>query len=131
MSRRDTLRRVTTRVPALRALSTYGEVWLRRVTAAERHLWVLAVSAMCFDVATTVYGLRIGLSEANPIARVALEWLGAAGLYGLKLVALLLGLACWWLIPDRYGGLVPLGLAVPSIGAVIVNATLIGVVVGS
>jgi hypothetical protein len=91
----------------------------------ERDLWVVVVAAMSLDVMLTVYGLSVGLQEMNPIARHALDTTGVAGLAGLKLGALSLGVCCLWLVPDRYRPVIPLGLALPSVVAVGVNATLI------
>jgi hypothetical protein len=91
----------------------------------ERDLWLVVVAAMSLDVMLTVYGLSVGLQEMNPIARRALETAGVLGLAGLKLGALSLGVCCLWLVPDRYRPVIPLGLALPSVVAVGVNATLI------
>ncbi len=95
----------------------------------ERGLWLLLVVAMLVDISLTVHGLQLGLVEANPIASRALSVFGIPGLYGLKGVALGLGGCCRLLVGDRYGSVVPLGLAIPSLAAVGVNSALIASVV--
>jgi hypothetical protein len=94
----------------------------------ERDLWILVAAAMLIDVTLTVHGRQLGLVEVNPIARHALGGFGVLGLYGLKVVALGLGGCCRLTVDDRYGALVPLGLAVPSLTAVGIYSLLIGYV---
>jgi hypothetical protein len=100
--------------------------FLESARAVERDLWILVAAAMLVDVTLTVHGRQMGLVERNPIARHALGWFGVLGLYGLKSIALGLGGCCRLLVDDRYGALVPLGLAVPSLAAVSINSLLIG-----
>lgn len=104
--------------PILQVLSQY-----------ERELWFLTLAAMLMDVTLTTHGLQLGLRELNPIARAAIEWIGILGLYGLKGVAILLGVLCVWLIPEKYTPLVPLGLFIPSLIAVMINTLVIFAVV--
>jgi hypothetical protein len=94
----------------------------------ERALWFAVVAAMLVDVTLTVHGLTLGLIEANPIARAAIDSAGVLGLYGLKTLALAVGGCCRLAIQDRYGPIVPVGLGVPSLAAVLFNAALIGYV---
>ncbi|NEU59056.1 hypothetical protein FXF75_20695 [Halorussus sp. MSC15.2] len=108
----------------------------RRVTAAvadvsrtERLLWLLVAVALVGDLLTTYYGLQMGLSESNPVARTAIETFGFSAMVGLKLFAVGVGLGCRRLLPDRHGLLVPAGLAVPWTGAVLVNLALYAMVV--
>lgn len=108
--------------------STFSDRVLRSLSAYERELWTITLGAMLVDVTLTVHGLQLGLKEMNPIGRVAIEYAGVLGLYALKIVALGMGVCCAFLIPDRYTALVPLGLAIPSLFAVIVNSTLIAIV---
>lgn len=96
------------------------------LAGAERELWILTALAMSFDIVLTIYGLSLGLTETNPVARSALEAAGAVGLSGLKLAAVAVGLACLPLLPTRYRALVPLALAIPSVCAVFINTLLIG-----
>ena len=105
--------------------ANYPERFLHWLNRYERELWFVTISAMLMDVTLTVHGLQLGLRELNPVARAALDVAGAVGLYGLKGVALLLGGICIQLIPTKYTALVPLGLAIPSTIAVVINSTLI------
>jgi hypothetical protein len=98
---------------------------LQLLSRYEQELWVLTLLAMVLDVTLTVQGLRLGLQELNPVARTALDQAGAFGLYGLKSVAVLLGICCVLMIPDRYTPFVPLGLALPSVVAVFINSIVI------
>jgi hypothetical protein len=94
----------------------------------ERDLWFVVVAAMLVDVTLTVHGLTLGLREANPFARAALDAAGVLGLYALKLGALAVGGCCRFVLRDRYGFVVPLGLGLPSLAAVTVNAAVIAYV---
>ena len=95
----------------------------------ERELWFVVVAAMLVDVTLTVHGLSIGLTEANPIARAAIDSAGVLGLYGLKAGALAVGGCCRLVVRDRYGFVVPVGLGLPSAAAVLINSAIIGMVV--
>jgi hypothetical protein len=110
-------------VPTLLVL--LSERVLTLASTYERELWLLVVVTMLADVPLTMYGLQLGLTEMNPVARTAIEVAGALGLYMLELVALSIGLGCTLLVPQRYTALVPLGLALPSVFAVVVNSLLI------
>jgi len=110
-------------VPTLLVL--LSERVLTLASTYERELWLLVVVTMLADVPLTMYGLQLGLTEMNPVARTAIEVAGALGLYVLELVALSIGLGCTLLVPQRYTALVPLGLALPSVFAVVVNSLLI------
>lgn len=94
----------------------------------ERELWFAAVAAMLVDVTLTVHGLTLGLAEVNPVARVAIDTAGVLGLYALKAAALAVGGCCRLVVRDRYGAVVPVGLGLPSLAAVVVNAAVIGYV---
>lgn len=109
-----------------------GQAWCDRTLQSlgryERELWLLTLGAMLVDVTLTVHGLQLGLRELNPVARAALDTAGVLGLYALKGVALTMGVCCVRLIPSTYSPLVPLGLAIPSVLAVIINTTVISIV---
>lgn len=91
----------------------------------EHELWIVVVVAMVADILLTVHGLQIGLKELNPVARQALEFAGVFGLFVLKGMALLVGVCCRPLIPDRMNVVIPLGLAIPSVCAVLINTTIV------
>lgn len=107
----------------------------RRVTAAmanmrgwERALWVLVGVALVGDLLTTYYGLKIGLTESNPVARAAIQQFGFSAMIALKLFAVGIGVVCRQLLPERHGLLVPAGLAVPWTAAVVINLSLYAMV---
>lgn len=101
------------------------ERWLRPVPSAEHALWTVAVVAMLLDVGLTGYGLSAGLSEVNPIGRMALAALGPPGLLLAKLPVLALALAGWRVLPDTERWAVPVGLALPWSAAVVLNLSVI------
>lgn len=111
------------------SISIEGQSVLGILSRYERELWFLTISAMFLDVMLTVQGLQLGLRELNPIARSALDWIGVLGLYMLKAVALLIGVLCTWLVPSQFAPVVPLGLALPSLCAVLINSIVIGYVI--
>jgi hypothetical protein len=96
--------------------------------ARERELWFVVFAAMLVDVTLTVHGLTLGLTELNPIARAAIDTAGVLGLYAIKVGALFVGGCCRLVVDDRYGVVVPVGLAVPSLVAVGVNTAVIAFV---
>jgi hypothetical protein len=79
------------------------------------------IVAMLADIGLTIYGLKQGLLERNPVMLFGLDLFGYAALAFLKAPALLIGLAGWLLLPRHLGRLNLAGLAVPWIGAVGVN----------
>lgn len=97
---------------------------LADIEGVERLLWLLVVVGLVGDLLTTYYGLRLGLAESNPVARAAMQQLGFGALVGLKLFAVGVGLLCRQLLPERHVALVPAGLAVPWLAAVVVNLSL-------
>jgi hypothetical protein len=115
--------------------STLTRAGNERVTAMmasvqgwERALWVLVGVALVGDLLTTYYGLKIGLTESNPVARAAIEQFGFSAMVALKLFAVGVGVCCRQLLPERHGLLVPAGLAVPWMAAVVVNLSLYAMV---
>lgn len=124
---RDTIRRAVPSGPS--AQRDTPDSRIRRVLTAararERELWFVVFAAMLVDVTLTVHGLTLGLTELNPIARAAIDAAGVLGLYALKAAALFVGGCCRLVVDDRYGVVVPVGLAVPSLAAVLVNTVVI------
>ncbi|MFC4553349.1 MULTISPECIES: DUF5658 family protein [Halorussus] len=94
------------------------------VEGIERALWVLVAAALVGDLLTTYYGLQIGLTESNPVARAALEQFGFAAMFAMKLFAVGVGVFCRQFLAGRHVLLVPVGLAVPWTAAVVVNLSL-------
>ena len=94
---------------------------LERGRTVESSLWAVALVAMLLDVVSTDYGLAMGLSEVNPLGRMALDAFGSVGLFLAKLPVLVLATVGWWLLPETERWAVPLGLAVPWGTAVALN----------
>ena len=105
--------------------SSFCNRTIRLLGRYERQLWLLTLGAMLVDVTLTVHGLQLGLRELNPLARAALDIAGVLGLYAMKGVALAIGVCCIRLIPSKYTPLVPFGLAIPSVFAVVNNTVVI------
>lgn len=101
----------------------------RRLSGIERFLWVVVVLGMTADVVLTHAGRQVGLVELNPLARDALHAWGVFGLVALKVVALGVGASLRPLLPDRYTAVIPFGLALPTVPAVISNAAVISITV--
>lgn len=101
-----------------------GTATLSEVTRTERLLWVLVAVGLVGDLLTTYYGLRLGLTESNPVARTAIRQFGFGAMVGLKLGAVGVGLGCRRLLSGRHVLLVPAGLAFPWLVAAMVNLSL-------
>jgi hypothetical protein len=91
-----------------------------------RALWALAILAMVLDMVLTGIGLSMGLQERNPVALAFIEQYGlfTAGVI-LKGSTALFGYLCWRFYPGIHRGVIPLGLALPSWGAVAINTVTI------
>lgn len=87
-------------------------------------LWVVVFGALVSDIATTAYGLSIGLVEQNPVMRHALESFGLVSLAVAKVGAVAVALAVRAVWPE-YALLAPLALAVPWVLAVGINVAVI------
>lgn len=105
------------------------EGFLRLTRRFEPELWTVLLVLLILDVLLTVYGVRIGLAEGNPIARLALDRFGTLGLLALKGISLGIAFTGWALVDSRFRALVPLGISVVWAFAVAVNALLIVAVV--
>lgn len=91
-------------------------------------LWLLVAVSLVGDVVTTVVGLQLGLAESNPVARAAIDGWGVAGMLALKAGAIAVGLVCRSLLEPAYRPIVPAGLAVPWLIAVLINCYMITMV---
>lgn len=94
-------------------------------TSFVRGVCALGVLMVLGDLATTVYGLEIGLREQNPFVLAVLVQYGVAGLVGLKLVAVSWVVIIWRALGRRYGVAAMAGLAVPQGIAVALNVVTI------
>jgi hypothetical protein len=88
-------------------------------------LWGILVVATVLDLATTIYALEyLAAVEGNPFVRTLLGHAGYAGFVAAKLAVLGLGAALWRVLPRHQQLAVPAGLSLPTVLAVLVNATL-------
>ncbi|WP_238392224.1 DUF5658 family protein [Halorussus amylolyticus] len=115
--------------PTLTRTRNHATATLSGVGRVERALWVLVAVGLVGDLLTTYYGLRLGLTESNPVARAAMGQFGFAAMVALKLFAVGVGVACRQLLSERHGPLVPAGLAVPWLAATGINLSLYAAVV--
>lgn len=93
---------------------------IRRFT--DLRLLSLAVGlVIVLDVATTFYGLSIGLPEGNPFVRSILETYGLLGFVVLKGIAVLWCGILYKALGAKYGKAALLGLFIPQAIAVILN----------
>ena len=105
-------------------LPTLGrEDVLSTLAPNERALWGLLAVALLADAVLTWYGLRQGLTEANPVMAAAMAWLGVAGgITVVKGAALVVaGLARVTVSPET-APVVPLAMAIPWGLAALINA---------
>jgi len=131
MSLHETLRRLGPDGPTSASDEDSGARKQRahRSSGIERALWLVVLAAMAADVVLTHVGQQVGLVELNPVARDALHAHGVWGLVALKGLALGCGAGLWAVFPRRYTTLVPLGLALPTIPAVVSNVAVISLAV--
>lgn len=106
------------------ARDSVGEA-IRSTEPLDVQLWLLVLASMAADIALTLYGLRMGLVETNPIAIFGIETVGYAVLAYLKVPALLLGVVGWIVLPPGARRLNLVGLSLPWAGASLFNLWLI------
>jgi hypothetical protein len=105
----------------------YLDAVATRTTAYASWLWVVAVASLVADGVLTVYGLRLGLTEVNPVAADLVASVGVLGALALlKGGALTVAVGGWTVMPDDYRGLVPAGLALPWVAASVLNCVAVG-----
>lgn len=90
----------------------------------EHQLWLLAVAAAALDVWLTHWGLHAGFAEGNPLVALLLAEVGIAALAAVKGAAFVVAAGFRQYRP-LWGPWLPLGLALPWIGAVVVNVVVI------
>jgi len=101
-----------------------------RTTTYASWLWVVAVATLLLDGTLTVYGLRLGLTEVNPVAASLIADVGIVPTLALlKGMALGVAVAGWVVMPEDYRGLVPAGLALPWACASVVNCVAVAVAI--
>jgi len=88
-------------------------------------LWGTLVVATMLDLATTIYALEyLAAVEGNPFVRTLLGHAGYPGFVAAKLAVLGIGVTLWRVLPRHQQLAVPAGLSLPTVLAVLVNATL-------
>ena len=98
-----------------------------RTTTHASVLWIVAVVTLLADGALTVYGMRLGLTEVNPVAAGLIADVGVVGALALlKVGAVAVAVVGWVVMPGDYRGLVPAGLALPWAFASVVNVVAVG-----
>ena len=107
------------------SIEQWGRRLLDELAAIERALWVAVVVTLLADVYLTHLGLQYGLREGNPIARYLIEAFGIVALAGVKVGVVGLAGLVRELVPPRQAATIPLGLVLPWLVAVLVNATLL------
>lgn len=115
----------TDRTVSIGTIDGWCSALLDELAAVERELWLVVAVTLIVDVWLTHVGLQHGLHEGNPVMRAAIETFGIAVL-GLTKVSVL-GLAglTRQLLSEQRGVVVPLGLALPWVAAVVINAALL------
>ncbi|MFB6102888.1 MAG: hypothetical protein ABEJ73_10010 [Haloplanus sp.] len=109
---------------------TYATALAARTTAYASWLWVAALATLVLDGALTVYGVRLGLTEVNPVAAGLIADVGLVpALALLKGGAVGVAVGGWVVMPTDYRGLVPAGLALPWATATVLNCVAVGLVV--
>lgn len=98
---------------------------IERGASLESMLWTVAVAGMLLDVGLTAYGLGMGLTEVNPLGRIAVSTFGTGGLLLAKLPVVAIAVVGWRFVPDGERWAVPLGLAIPWGLAVLLNTSVL------
>jgi len=88
-------------------------------------LWGLVIAVATADIALTLLGLSLCFSEANPVARAALDVAGGAGLLALKGAALCALLAVYRLISPLHRRVALTAFSLPQLLAVGYNTMLL------
>lgn len=84
-------------------------------------LWAVALAALVGDLATTIVGLEMGLTESNPVAAGFIEDFGYVGMVALKAAAVAIAVLVGRILPRHFDPIIPTGLAVPWLLAVSIN----------
>lgn len=115
----------TDRTVPIGTIDGWCSALLDELAAVERELWLVVAVTLIVDVWLTHVGLQHGLHEGNPMMRAAIETFGIAVLGLTKIAVLGLAGLARQLLSDQRGVVVPLGLALPWVAAVVINAALL------
>jgi len=105
------------------ALDREGAV-LDDVATVEALLWLVVLASVALDVSTTWVGLSAGLTEGNPLMYRAIDGFGIGALAAAKLLVVA-GAFGFRALRPRYTRPIVLGLAVPWVATVLVNAVML------
>jgi len=115
----------TDRTVSIGTIDGWCSALLDELAAVERELWLVVAVTLVIDVWLTHVGLQHGLHEGNPVMRVAIETFGIAVLALTKVAVLGLAGLTRRALSEQRGVVVPLGLALPWVAAVVINGTLL------
>ena len=115
----------TDRTVSIGTIDEWCSALLDELAAVERELWLVVALTLIVDVWLTHIGLQHGLHEGNPVMRAAIETFGIAVLGLTKVGVLGLAGVTRRLVSDQRGVVVPLGLALPWVAAVVINTALL------
>jgi hypothetical protein len=115
----------TDRTVSIGTIDGWCSALLDELASVERELWLVVVATLVVDVWLTHVGLQHGLHEGNPVMRAAIETFGIAVLALTKVGVLALAGLTRQALSQQRGVVVPLGLALPWAGAVLINAALL------
>lgn len=113
------------RTVSIGTIDGWCSAMLDELASVERELWVVVAVTLAVDVWLTHVGLQHGLHEGNPVMRVAIETFGIAVLALTKVAVLGLAGLTRRALSEQRGVVVPLGLALPWVAAVVINGTLL------
>jgi hypothetical protein len=115
----------TDRTVLIGTIDGWCSALLDELAAVERELWLVVAVTLIVDVWLTHIGLQHGLHEGNPVMRAAIETFGIAVLGLTKIGVLGLAGLNRELLSHQRGVVVPLGLELPWVAAVVINAALL------
>jgi len=88
-------------------------------------LWGVVIGVATADIVLTLVGLSLCFTEANPVARIALDAAGGVGLVALKGAALCALVAVYQLVRPLYGRVALTAFSLPQLFAVGYNTMLL------
>ena len=89
-------------------------------------LWSLVAVGFVLDIASTYYGLGVGLEESNPIIRRMFSIIGVLEtMVFMKSFVVAMALFAWVTLPEQYRPVIPIGVSIPWLIASAINLSLI------
>jgi len=106
---------------SIASMATVVRGWIGNLPRRERDAWGLVLLVFTADVVLTYRGIQVGLAEGNPLMAYAMGAGGILALIAAKTIVLVVaGLVRYRRPAD--GAAIALGVAIPWLGAVLVNA---------